>query len=300
MRRKSKKIVKNLLMISVLALIGVASFMLMSDKSTKEIVPVEDNETVVEDTQVPEYTQDEGDTSPEAEIKPELDNLQELEKMVKSSEVIAVMIKDSALYSDYSDSKEIVGEISIEEKVEILRDRGCQWYYVKNLDTLEEGWIPVDTLSIPEDPQTNNELMTKEQLEAYVNFKAFESNSEYFIWVDIDRQVTNVFIGEKGKWELVDSMLSATGKNISPTTRGKFEVSTRGDWFYTERFASGAKYWTKFNGAYLFHSVSMDINKEVSDPTLGIRASNGCIRLAVENAKWIYDNIPEGTAVFIN
>ncbi|HAH78565.1 MAG TPA: L,D-transpeptidase, partial [Ruminococcaceae bacterium] len=32
---------------------------------------------------------------------------------------------------------------------------------------------------------------------------------------------------------------------------------------------------------------------------LGEPASHGCIRLPVEDAKWIYDNIPEGTKVVI-
>ena len=32
---------------------------------------------------------------------------------------------------------------------------------------------------------------------------------------------------------------------------------------------------------------------------LGRRASHGCIRLTVEDAKWIYDNCPAGTTVII-
>jgi len=32
---------------------------------------------------------------------------------------------------------------------------------------------------------------------------------------------------------------------------------------------------------------------------LGRRASHGCIRLTVDNAKWIYSNCPVGTTVVI-
>jgi lipoprotein-anchoring transpeptidase ErfK/SrfK len=33
---------------------------------------------------------------------------------------------------------------------------------------------------------------------------------------------------------------------------------------------------------------------------LGVPASHGCIRLEIENAKWIYYNIPIGTPVNIH
>lgn len=38
---------------------------------------------------------------------------------------------------------------------------------------------------------------------------------------------------------------------------------------------------------------------KVKDGRLGMRLSHGCVRLAIENAKWIYDNIPSGTTVII-
>ena len=38
---------------------------------------------------------------------------------------------------------------------------------------------------------------------------------------------------------------------------------------------------------------------EIKDGRLGINASHGCVRLALSNAKWIYDNIPRGTKVVI-
>jgi lipoprotein-anchoring transpeptidase ErfK/SrfK len=47
----------------------------------------------------------------------------------------------------------------------------------------------------------------------------------------------------------------------------------------------------------------MDENKEIIEEEaekLGQPASHGCIRLKVEDAKWVYDNIPEKTEVFIH
>ena len=33
------------------------------------------------------------------------------------------------------------------------------------------------------------------------------------------------------------------------------------------------------------------------DDRLGMHLSHGCVRLNINNAKWIYDNIPRGTTV---
>ena len=46
---------------------------------------------------------------------------------------------------------------------------------------------------------------------------------------------------------------------------------------------------------YMFQEV----NQPLVDGRLGINASHGCVRLALTNAKWIYDNIPVGTKVVI-
>lgn len=37
----------------------------------------------------------------------------------------------------------------------------------------------------------------------------------------------------------------------------------------------------------------------LKDGRLGINASHGCVRLAIDDAKWIYDNIPSKTKVVV-
>ena len=64
----------------------------------------------------------------------------------------------------------------------------------------------------------------------------------------------------------------------------------------------GANWWVSFYGDYLFHTVPTDSdgNYIVSEAEkLGRPASHGCLRLTVSDAKWIYDNIPDGTTVVI-
>ena len=35
------------------------------------------------------------------------------------------------------------------------------------------------------------------------------------------------------------------------------------------------------------------------EAVVGVRMSNGCVRLLVEDMRWIYENIPDATAVVI-
>lgn len=219
--------------------------------------------------------------------------------MVKSSAVFAEVIMDSPLYSEKEEKGRMIGEIHSGAMVEILQDYSTNWYFVKQNLTADVGWVKAECLKIPPDTKANKELMTEPQLEEYVNKMEFASDTRHLIFTDIDRQQTHVFKGSKGRWKLEKSFLCATGKNESPTTRGTFRTSDRGIWFYTERLGSGAKYWVRFNGAYLFHSVAMDKDKNIIDCVLGEKRSSGCVRLTVDDAKWIYENIPADTTVVI-
>ena len=63
-----------------------------------------------------------------------------------------------------------------------------------------------------------------------------------------------------------------------------------------------AQYATQITGDFLFHSVPYsDKKKDALDlkryANLGTADSGGCIRLTVENAKWISENCKEGTWV---
>jgi hypothetical protein len=103
---------------------------------------------------------------------------------------------------------------------------------------------------------------------------------------------------------LVKTFVVSTGLNDC-TPLGTFSIQNRGEWFYSEKYRSGAKWWVSFKGwgEYLFHSVPMDRNGNIipeEADKLGSPASHGCVRLAVDDAKWIYDHIPQETPVYIH
>lgn len=136
-------------------------------------------------------------------------------------------------------------------------------------------------------------------LEDFINDKKYSSSTDFFIWVDLNNQKVNVFQGSKGQWKLLRSMTCASGAPATPTPKGFFKVQQKGPFF---RVNSNIKcdYYTGFYGNYLFHTVLLDNNGNIADGTLGVPVSHGCIRLAVDNAKFIYFNIPLGTTVWTN
>lgn len=220
------------------------------------------------------------------------------EELVKPSIVTAKVKYDVELREGRTVRSSIITSISAGQEVVVIRGYNSEWYYIETQNG-ENGWVAAGALDIPDDPDTNPDRLTTEQLEGFIKYKQLDSPTEYLVWVDIDRQLVNVFRQQNGAWKLDRSMPCSTGRNKSPTLRGTYEIQDRGLWFYNERLQSGAKYWVRYSGPYLFHSIAMNENQEVEDPTLGKRASFGCIRLSIEDSKWFYENIPEKTTVFV-
>jgi len=129
----------------------------------------------------------------------------------------------------------------------------------------------------------------------------------YAITVDVKNQVTTVYgLDDKGGYTIpVRRMVCSTGTVSTPSDVGEWTLSgRRARWCYFSLYGSHAQYWTKINDNIAFHSViynevDYDAMSVKSYNMLGSRASHGCIRLLVEDSKWIYDNIREGVVVTI-
>ena len=132
-----------------------------------------------------------------------------------------------------------------------------------------------------------------------VNKNGYSSSTQFLIYVDKKSFKVNIFKGKKNSWSLVNSYLCTPGKSATPTLKGTFQIGVKGLYFGVEK---GYKCWyyTSFKGNYLFHSIIYNLDGSVRDGRLGMNLSNGCIRLAKNNAKYIYDNIPRETKVIIS
>lgn len=124
------------------------------------------------------------------------------------------------------------------------------------------------------------------------------SPTNYLILVVLNDFEVNIYTGGLGKWNLIRKFTCTIGKPATPTPKGIFSVGIKGLFFGVEK-GYKARYYTQFLGNYLFHSILYNLDGSVRDGRLGMRLSNGCIRLALEHAKWIYDNIPRNTKVII-
>ena len=130
----------------------------------------------------------------------------------------------------------------------------------------------------------------------------------FAITVDVANQITTVY-GRDAEGEytvIVRQMLCSTGMKATPSDVGDWVLNGRhATWCIFPKWGNSyARYWTRINGSIAFHSpiytaVSNSAMKIASYNMLGQRASHGCIRLSVPDAKWIYDNVGKGTVVSI-
>lgn len=159
-----------------------------------------------------------------------------------------------------------------------------------------------NTYTKSEESSKNIQALNDEAVKS-VNSRGISSRSKYLIYTDLSNQMVYIFTGRSSSWKLLKSFECSSGLGSYPdgggTPTGTFTIAQRGKWFYSPKYQEGAEYWTQFSGNYLFHSFPMDENHNIKDTRLGTPLSHGCIRLAVENAKWINENIPKGTKVII-
>ncbi len=127
----------------------------------------------------------------------------------------------------------------------------------------------------------------------------FSRSDDFRIEVDLLEQKTFVFYRD----ELLKEMICSGGTEEKPTPLGEFATSQKGDYFWSQKYNVGAYYWVRFYNEYLFHSVPFDKNNQMIEEEynkLGSPASHGCIRLALEDARWLYETLPLGIKVSIH
>ena len=121
--------------------------------------------------------------------------------------------------------------------------------------------------------------------------QGFSSGTKYLVLVNRDQHKVAVFQRISGAWELVQYYSCVVGASGSPTITGTYR--TTGLKKTNLSTDSRARWCTQINGGYFFHSIL------ASESELGKNLSHGCIRLPVNGAKWIYNNIGSGTTINI-
>ena len=177
----------------------------------------------------------------------------------------------------------IKNDIDVKNKISEIKNKQ-QAYFDENSEIIEASSLALTSDITPDNINTLN----------------IQSNTQYLINVDINNQKTYIYKGKKDNWSLVKTCPCSTGISDEETPTGSFTTKEKGDWFFSNKYNQGGKYWTQIVGDILFHSVPFDRDKTtVLDYTLNKPASHGCIRLSISDSKWIYNNIPKGSKVII-
>lgn len=137
--------------------------------------------------------------------------------------------------------------------------------------------------------------------------EAIKAIKPYLIKVSTDDQ--RVYIYTHDEFDeyniLVKNFICSTGLKDTPTPKGTFTNTGRGArWHYFKKFECWAQYAYYIDGDIMFHSVlySDDDERTLNEGSvkrLGKKASHGCVRLRVEDAKWIWENCVAGTKVIV-
>ncbi|MDR3594888.1 MAG: L,D-transpeptidase [Clostridium sp.] len=190
----------------------------------------------------------------------------------------------SEALSKISDNSSILGsDTNVDEKISDIKAKQ-QEYLDKNSAIAEASSRALTTVISPTNINTLN----------------IESNTSYFINVDLKSQKTYIYKGKADNWNLIKTCPCSTGVSGEDTPSGSFSIKEKGDWFFSEKYLQGGKYWTQITGDILFHSVPFAKDKTtVLDYTMNKPSSHGCIRLSIDDAKWIYTNIPKESKVII-
>ena len=130
----------------------------------------------------------------------------------------------------------------------------------------------------------------------------------YTIEVDIANQIVTVYSTKDGS--IVRQMLCSSGMN-GCTPIGTYRLTPKGrasertEWTYLAQYKCYVKYATRIHLGYMFHSLPFDAKdmnsmQAQAASEFGLPTSHGCIRLRVEDAKFIAENCLMGTEVTIH
>jgi len=181
-----------------------------------------------------------------------------------------------------------------------IQDKG-NWYYLDPASdgAMVTGWFKIDGEWNAFDKSSGVWRTANSLFINGVKYpKKYGSSTNWFILVDDSKTKLMIYHWEGGEWMPYRMWSITTGAKSTPTPKGVFSTGYK-QYTFGENYS--CYYATLFcAGDYLFHSTVYQRGtfKDL-DPVLNGHRSHGCVRMAIDNAKWIYDYIPYGTRVYI-
>lgn len=201
--------------------------------------------------------------------------------------IIAIITGIVKLINRKKDAQEIKEVVAIEETdIEETEEPPMIVDSEENFEEIEEEAQKKDTEK-DEDKKTDNEIT-------------------YYIKVNNQANVVTIYTkDENGNYTVPYKAMICSIGTATPSAGNIYTIPS-GKW---DRWTWGqmeggvwAQYYTRIKGSILFHSVPYTSKDKGTleyweYDKLGTKASAGCIRLTVQDAKWIYENCKPGTKV---
>ena len=149
--------------------------------------------------------------------------------------------------------------------------------------------------------KTNNEMDRLVQ--------GYGSDTKYLVLANLDTYSLYIYKGCKGEWKRIKGDWElACGAPGHRTPTGQFKLcykeATNYGWKDFTKCRCAYVYWT--TAGFMLHTILYEKwgsdnpeYAEVIDDRLGMNISQGCIRLPLDHARWIYTNIPTGTRLVV-
>lgn len=176
--------------------------------------------------------------------------------MVKPVEIEATVRNWTSTYSNkWLGSTD--GSLAAGAQVIYMDHSGDSAAYIWIPEEARACWVPYYSISISDKNYTVYEDFSDEDKEIFVNGKEYDSQSEYLIWINLERQKVNVFQGSKGQWDLIRVSTCSTGKNTTPTPTGVMTYCAYSDgWFNPTYYVKpGAVYESGAGHRHALHPV---------------------------------------------
>jgi len=133
------------------------------------------------------------------------------------------------------------------------------------------------------------------------------SSTGYLLYVSKSKHQVRVYKGSKGNWSRAYTFTCSVGKSSTPTKSGTFYIGKRGlTHSYKDDYGNKVKYlyWVHYSdgSGRGFNSILYwddGVHSGVYDGNLGQNNTGGSIRLSLNNAKYIYNYVPDGTTTIV-
>lgn len=199
---------------------------------------------------------------------------------------------------------------------------GFGWKILSPANWCDMGWLLENNKYYFVFADGHKQAFNKSSYRTYAKIANLKSRTKYLISVDRDLTYTNVYLKQNDIWVPHKTFLCSVGRGgVRTTPAGLTKIGRRvyvsrvsepsglREFYVTEfrrhtssdpKLGGSGGYYKNGDFGWAFHSVLYKgYTNKVGDGRLGRHISNGCVRIATANAKWIYNNIIRGTTCFI-